>query len=661
VTPKHQPRPGDASSLHSAFPALVALVLLIPVLGYGYLWDDFLFLAAARSFGLGSLLPHPADPLGAFWRPLSREVYFAFLHGIGPGGPIVGHALNAAILILDIVLFTRLAIRMIGVCGGVVAGTLLASLAPIPFLAGWVSGIQDLMAMLFVLLALLLRASASHRGAFAASVCALLSKEAAAVFLPLIACLPWIQGVAQKPSFRDVLLYGGLGLAWAALHPGIKELVARGFGPSEMIYIGGVSPATAMEHVLRYSATLLNLPQFDFGAPWPYGRLWILALAILVAVIGIKRLVPSEATGSSSPGWPRRRVLAAAGYMALAPILLTAATIRGWQPYYAAFGGIGSSLLLGAVLSRRTSTTKAFVVGLFIALGFWQRSQALAPDSTTERNIEITSSALDKVEGGFRSLRSRFPQDSRIVMSVQTRGVPGVYIHLYNLQVMREWYHDPSIEVLRPEIRRTRVRPEFLFIVTQDLRVAELSPSTLRTVPENFDLDYSAGERAIRAYAMGWFASGDVDLAVALLTRMPDVDRGLSNAHRRMAAALLFASARAEEGNLLLKGLDPLPRPYALENMAVFLAERLPTQSIDEYVLRAFSIADRDTNAFLWLARWYERNGYPTRALAFAHRILVLDPTNREVLSMVGRLEEKARAVERYQGPREDGPLSPSR
>src|SRR5436853_4494730 len=58
------------------FPAAIAGFLVIPVLGFTYIWDDYGFLTNAIFYQLHDWLPDPADP---FYRPLSRGVYFTLL------------------------------------------------------------------------------------------------------------------------------------------------------------------------------------------------------------------------------------------------------------------------------------------------------------------------------------------------------------------------------------------------------------------------------------------------------------------------------------------------------------------------------------------------------------------------------------------------------
>jgi hypothetical protein len=635
-------------------PAIIAAVLSIPVFGFPFIWDDYTFLHEARSFGLHSLLPH--KPLDPFYRPISRELYFALIRALGTSGALIGHLLNLTVLTASIALLVRLTTQMVSPRAGLFAGLTFASLGVVPFLVGWVSGIQDLLAIFFVLLALSLRSQRREWLAITAAACGLLSKESAVVFLPILAALPWIQGVQRQPAIRGFLVYGGLGLVWALCHPGIQRLIQRGFSSTETDYVGGVTAFGALGHLGRYSVTLLNLPQPDTPAPWLLNMVLplIVGIALVWAAGRLASALPVDASRGVS--WPRGRILLCALYMMVAPLLLTAATVQGWSPYYAAVGGLGFAILSGLALSSLGPHIATALLLLFATFGIWQRGQAFEAGMTTERNFRETALALAKIEQGFKFILPKVPRDARIVTSVQVRGVPGVYVHMYHLQALRVWYDDPSVETVKPEVRRTRARPEYFFVVTADQQVATLDPVSYSVMPSTVSLDYSAGERALRAYAMGVAASGDAERAAVILVRMPEVSEHQRNTHRRLAAAILYAAGRSTEGYNLIDSLPPLPRQYALENIAVFLAEPLPGLSLDRELFRAFAIDSTDTDAMLWLASWFDKQAYAESGLRMVTRLEGIRANDSVVRALREQLESTLRRTQKYDLPESDSP-----
>src|SRR5207245_5886125 len=88
-------------------PALIVLAALIAGLAFGMLYagpletgflnDDCLFLEQARSQPVLRALAHPGA-IGNYYRPLSRQLYFAALAPAGDGRPWVFHAANFALL-----------------------------------------------------------------------------------------------------------------------------------------------------------------------------------------------------------------------------------------------------------------------------------------------------------------------------------------------------------------------------------------------------------------------------------------------------------------------------------------------------------------------------------------------------------------------------------
>ena len=117
-------------------------------LGNGFLNDDYLFLEQARRYNLLGAIAHPSG-LGNFFRPLSRELWFAL---IGPwlgGEPWLFHLAQFAVFALALGLLADLLSAFAPPRDRLVATAVLAGLlwyAVLPFQhvnLAWVSCSQD--------------------------------------------------------------------------------------------------------------------------------------------------------------------------------------------------------------------------------------------------------------------------------------------------------------------------------------------------------------------------------------------------------------------------------------------------------------------------------------------------------------------------------------
>ncbi|HJW15128.1 MAG TPA: hypothetical protein VJ776_10550, partial [Thermoanaerobaculia bacterium] len=161
-----------APSLPYLGAGLLALILVVPGFVYPYLFDDYDFLVRALRFAPSQLLP---DPSILFYRPVSRELYFALLQTLSPRGPLLGHALNALALVAASCLVVWIGTRGLGRREGALAGIYFAALGQIPLLVAWVSGAQDAFAILFTLAAIALEWRRRHFAALIAAALAVLS------------------------------------------------------------------------------------------------------------------------------------------------------------------------------------------------------------------------------------------------------------------------------------------------------------------------------------------------------------------------------------------------------------------------------------------------------------------------------------------------------
>ena len=76
-------------------------------LGAGFINDDYLFLEEARRQGIVDAIVHPGG-LGNYFRPLSREAWFAVLSPLAGGEPVVFHLAQLALFAAALVLLADL-------------------------------------------------------------------------------------------------------------------------------------------------------------------------------------------------------------------------------------------------------------------------------------------------------------------------------------------------------------------------------------------------------------------------------------------------------------------------------------------------------------------------------------------------------------------------
>ena len=622
-----------------AIPPLLAVFLVLPCLRFTFIWDDFEFLREALSFHPSQLLPAAGHD---FYRPISRQAYFGLVALLGEHKAVLSHLINAGIVVASILVFQKLATGVAGSRAGIFAGALFASLGQLPVLVAWSSGVQDLLAILFIATALLLRWKRREAPALVVTACALLSKETAAAFVPAIVLLNWILG--RKPyDLASALRYGLVLGSWAAIHPGLRELMTSGFHRGATVYIGTDSAQPPALKIVKYVLLLFQLPIPGVPVDWPDGGFWLLGGGTLAAVL-LVRLAPREPARPKDDSRPSAaRVAALAVLLSVSPLALSAVLVRHWLPYYVVIAGLGASLLLAIPLARAPDRIAGVALAAFVGLGILSRGLAFPPDVASERNFRTASETLQVIESGFRSLYPSLPRGTQAVVSVQVGGGAGAYRQLFGEQALSVWYGDVGIRTLRAVEPRDRAKPEVLFVVTPGLDVVEMDPDTYRARSSGRMPEYVSAETALRLYAMGTFASGDPDRAVRILTAMPEYDASLASAHGRLASAFLESAGRRREADSLRAGLPPLPRNYALQTACGYLADPLQVP-IDEGVLRAFSVAPEDTASMLKIVRCLEKRGSYEQALAMARRLRSVRPSDEAANAAVERIERTIEA-----------------
>ena len=602
-------------------PALAAVVLSLPLFRYGFLWDDYIFLNDALAGNTRAWFPDPSD---SFYRPLPRGLWFGLLAAAGPRGAALAHAGNGLFLIGVVSLLSGLALRLAGPRAGLAAGALFAGFSAIPFLVGWASGCQDLLALLFLLAAAHLELSRRSAWALLCAALALLSKETAAIAFPALALVPWLLRNERKRASTAALRYGVLLAAWIVVHPGLHVLILRGFRAGATGYVGLTEPAEWLPALIRYGAVLLNWPVTGIATPWPgrAGAPLALAAALLAAgLIGVPATPPQR-----SGAVPRGRTLLFSALLALPPILPAVTLLEAWAPYYVVFAAMGLALAAGVLLRRVPRALLAVLLGLYLSMGVWSRGADLGALGPCERWLEDADTSLRRVREGLDRLLPRVPPRSRLLAAVYVPTSRRVSIHLYFYQALRIWRHDPTLVTVRPDWRPPGDGPVFLLGVAPDLSVFTVDPGTFRVRAHGVPPDSIYVRLTLRYEARGLALDGLTDRGAGLLRSIPGGDPTERSIDLRTAAVLLAADGRRDQAIELVRSAPPIPRERAITEVTSLLMDAPGGSRWDDPALLAFDLAPEDVEVCRALTQNFVWGRRPTVARRFAERLGRLRP-----------------------------------
>jgi len=437
-------RPGFALAVGAT--AAAALLTHARSLGAPFFADDWLFLDQARFRSLPQVLSSP-DPLGNYFRPLGRQVWFWLLARASGESPVAFHAANLLCLIASVILLAVLVRKLAGELAGVVAASFLAVhyAADVPVL--WVSGSQELLSLALALAALLIyvrgpRSAAQAWTAALAYFLSLLAKEVV-VLLPVVAMALDGAGGERPPWRARVRRAWPLGtafLAWVALAG--FAMARRGTGAAGV----SLSPEGAI-------AAPLLLARVALGLEWETGA-WVWAhptdpgfaslLAVLVASLAVLAMAPAAAPRPASApargkararapvsmpaGAPRTSptsdtapALRAGVVWAVAGALPVAVVAPNWSAYYFLFALAGVALILGALAASRPrlGALAAFVVAVAgiassQARGLDEFATAPSPWSGQSHvNRFYLERGMRVIARGVEDLRSQIPRPAK--------------------------------------------------------------------------------------------------------------------------------------------------------------------------------------------------------------------------------------------------------
>lgn len=607
--------------------AVVGVVLIVPRLGLSYVFDDFDFLGRTQFFRPELLLPIPG---AVFYRPVSRELFFGFLNAVSPGSPLLGHLLNALSIAAAICLTGDIARRLAGFRAGIYSAMALATFGQMAVLVAWVCGDQDLLAIVFTLLAVHLELRRKGRAGVLAAAAAILSKETAVAALPALLVARWLASRSRKEVSLACVRLGSLLLAWGVVHPGLHLLAAHGGANTAGSYIGLNNPQR-WSSLARSLPTLLNLPLTGWPTPWPKDLTWALLLAA-VPVLGAGALL--SASGKTPDAGDRACRPIEVGTLALAlavpPLLLTCLVVQHWAPYYACFSAPGMAIFFGERASRVRVRWAMLGVVVLLVMGFWSRGVKMEPGMPTEQGLVPAGKALPEVKRGFKRVAPTLPRSAIVYVSTMATGAQSVYVHLHRFQVLRIWYRDPSIQTLRPELRVLSDAPALLFFVAPDRSVVRVDPNSLNAMSSSGHVDWRLCRTTLRLYAFGLAQTGEISQAVSLLLRLEPTGTVGGAIDQRLAAMLLLSRGETSAGREMLRGAPGVDLLQAVTTVAQVMM--LPTRGtpLDAYALEAFDLPQNSLGLLRVLLRTLTQYGYSGAAGRVASRILALNPHDSE-------------------------------
>lgn len=354
--------------------ALSLLALYAGALRCGFLNDDYLFLEEARTRSLFESLTR-LGALGNFYRPLSRQIYFALLTPVAGGNPLAFHLANAALWLFGLALLLDLLLALVAPAAAI-AGVLYFALLPFQRVnLTWISCSQDLLALVASLSAVALYRR-GHRGRAALATLAAVASKEVALPLPFVLaawdhwiargtprailarlwpsaavvgawCVVLVVVRAQNPEAAAFLRFGpgdfGAGLAHGAQsllgldHPGgiARGLADHGPAPIPLLLLAALAiwmPATRGGDPPHASPPPAPAPH----APPPP------APDRAAGNERATRVVQSHAR----PNAPVRNAARFAGAWLIAFGLVTGPVAHSWSAYYYTLAAVGGAVLV---------------------------------------------------------------------------------------------------------------------------------------------------------------------------------------------------------------------------------------------------------------------------------------------------------------------------
>lgn len=459
------------------------LWLFLPALHAPFFADDYLFLDQVRGHSLLEALRSP-DPIGNFYRPVSRQIWFWLVGRLSGESPQAFHAANVALFLALVTLMFLLGRKLAGARAGVIAAGLVALhyAADVPVL--WASGSQDLLAVVGALAATLLHLNGRRGCAAAALLVALLSKEVVLLAPLVILVADHRRGERWADTARRAWpLAASLGV-WFVLWVAMPRRHAYG--------------ASAALDVSSALAALAHVPQVWLGLEWrpgeppglprvgpPWGPL-ALVLAAVAAAWPWRLGAHTESGATSSAPMHSGHAVRVGLIWALLAAAPVAVAANIWSAYYYLFAMCGLALALGAGLAR---LPRGWALLATAALAWGSAGARNLDEFAVPRGAWTTASHINRFYvtratrtcgrylADLKRLHPEFPSRSTLFFS----GITGNVAFLAGDGPLQRFaYRDPSLRAYPFSgltVERVHRGPAFFFIATND-SLQELAPGS---------------------------------------------------------------------------------------------------------------------------------------------------------------------------------------
>ena len=611
-------------------PALVAAALCVSRLGLGYFWDDYIFLTTRGTGDWAANLR--LDPSVFYYRPIPQGLYFLLLRFVDPQSGLAGHVVNLLLLMLCAALVTRWSRKVAGPWTGFLAGLAFAMLGAAPSLVTWVTAAADLFAISFLLLAL----NARHDGRLGLSALfaalALLSKESAAGWFPLLIGYDLVLGREPKRLTQSMVAFGAVLVLWAGIHPGLHKLLGHGLRPPEGGYVGLGHFDRWGLFLGRYLLALVNLPATWAKTPWPSDLNPTLALAAVVALVGFAWVSRRTASGANGDVPPTARLVAVALLLSVPALALPILFVEIWVPYYIVIIAPGTCLLIALGLRNAPREVAGLALAAFLLLGVGFRGMSFPTERVWSEPVLVDAAqAIHLVRQRVLAIQPTVPHRAQLLISVAATGSRGIATTLFDGQAASVWYRDPSVHAAKVEDRAAGYAADLLWRITGDLHVIDIDPVDGRFRSTAPDVAAESVGRPIATYARAVAASGEPDRAMRILEHLGEIDHEeLRSYDLRLAASIALAYGRPDEAERLRSSAPPIDYETAVNMMGRVFGNPSKNPGQDSCAYWAFQISPDDTVAIRHYLSVFRELGNPAQIDHFAKRMLVLVPGDAE-------------------------------
>jgi tetratricopeptide (TPR) repeat protein len=608
------------------------LALNADVLGWPFVSDDFVFLAASRQL---TQLFTSFDVYSNYFRPIGREAYFYVGHLLAGDHPLPFHLVNFAILLAIIALTVRLGARLGGPRTGLLAGAVYTLLYSNRMLMAWVSCSQDLLAACFALLAAhaLLGGRRWHAGFW--QLAALLSKESVAAF-PLVYALWRCAAAPPGTTWRRRIRTAGresaplwvASVAWGVVVIAVR--IARHAWAKHGSALADVSLSVGSlwegmrSAILSYVA--LEQPWGAIAKALVHARqAWFplaagIVGALLMAALS-RRLARPDGTR-----WARDPMLLLGVLWAVVGAVPVALAGHHFSAYYITFSGVGFALFAGRLLGMAQPMIVGLLLGVSAVIGFAANRVDLfnfarldpvpGVSYITIARLDLERVFLDSMQVAL--VRVQPPRDGVVYVSHAPHYMS--FVTMYG-RAPRIWLEDPSfdLEMIGQYRPGASARPHAF------LRFDGAPRSFLRIPNEVMDEDLEA-ETAMQAQrpeearrhlerALGLIHPGM--LVPVKLDLLDDLG---------FACSVLGDTARARASWREALALDPAFSAAAL-NLARFEATAGRLAAARDALLRLLLSAPDATDAWTMLVQLQQELGDVAGTRAALEGLERLDPT----------------------------------